>query len=67
MHLATAVSGLKHETIPLELGVAQLGVIRFTEGGEKRGKGCMRMMGEGCGIHGLVIREMVTGGRRILM
>ena len=56
MHLATAVSGLKHEAIPLELVVAQLGVIRFAEDGEKSGKGCMRMMGEGCGIRGLEIR-----------
>lgn len=53
MHLATAVSGLKHETIPLEPVVAQLSVIRFAEGWEKgeKGKGvCMKMMGEGCGI-----------------
>lgn len=47
---------MKREMTPLELVVAQLGVIRFAEGWGKRERGCMRMMGEGCRIRGLEIR-----------
>lgn len=50
--------------IPLELGVAQWGVIRFAEGWEEREKGCMKTMGEGCGTLGFETRQVVTGGRR---